>query len=330
MSFFALFFLFFHADAKVKFYPIANIEIKESTFENVKLGGFSGAFIEGQKLYMLSDDRGRFSEPHLVVFHIQNVNEDISLKPEKIIYIESKSQSKSNYLDGEGLLANENSILISCEGDNNSKPRHSPRLFETDRDGKFLRDWEVPEEIVPEKTGLQKKGILSNSGGEGLAWSEDKKQVVWAFERPLLQDAKSEKRSFLTKVYVFDFLSKKIIQNFDYPLRSTDTLMENFKGVSEIVNYKSTNYFVLERSLKAIVDKIQSFKSEIYLVDFSKSQGALLTKEKIFEIPGDENFEALAFGPSFKGYDKTLWVINDNNFSSKEKNKIFIYGLREE
>jgi hypothetical protein len=45
----------------------------------------------------------------------------------------------------------------------------------------------------------------------------------------------------------------------------------------------------------------------------------ILKKTKLDVDLGGENFEALAWGPAWGKYSRTLWIMNDNNFSKREK-----------
>ncbi|MEK6773767.1 MAG: esterase-like activity of phytase family protein [Bdellovibrionota bacterium] len=321
----------FATAASPVFEKLAQFELEKNKFKKSKIGGLSGAFFLKDHLYALSDDRGKVNEPRYYVFSVKlstkNQKLDLEITPTDVIYIKTNSKPKNNYLDGEGFLAlNEKHFLVSSEGDNNSKPRKPPRLVEIDPEGKFLKDWVFPEEVIPESLGQQKNGIQNNSGFEAISLSADGRFVVTAVERSLLQEISSEEN--YVRFYQYS------VENSTRPL---DTYFYNLtgigvmSGVSEILSWKDKKYFVLERGVKPEFTSKIKYMTGLSLIDLDKTetiaQRKHLKKSRLDIELGEENFEAMAWGPAWGKYSRTLWIMNDNNFSKNEKNIFLVYGV---
>lgn len=313
---------------------LARVELSKKKFKKTTLGGFSGAFFKGNKLYILSDDRGRVNEPRFYIFNVKMQTGLSSLEaeinPEEVVFISSSADKKMKYLDGEAIVnLSEKRILVSCEGDNNHKPRREPRLFEVDEQGQFVKNWELPSELLPEPVGLQKKGIMNNSGIEGLSISADGSFVLAAVERPLVQDQDPEKN----RVRFYEFSLGESSENrktYFYDLSGVGV----FSGVSEVLSWKEKKFFVLERGVRPELGGRVQYSTGISLVDLedtdkNEKKISLLKKQRIEVELGDENFEAMAWGPAWGSYPHTLWVLSDNNFSKHEKTVFLIYGVAE-
>lgn len=317
-----------------KLVRLARFELSKTQFKKTKIGGLSGAFFVGDSLYALSDDRGRVNEPRFYVFKVKMTSKKSSLQaevvPDEVVFIKPDKDKKSSYLDGESFaFLNENAFLVSCEGDNNRKPRREPRLFEVDSRGNFLKSWTLPPGMLPEPTGMQKKGIGNNSGIEGLTVSADGKSVLAAVERPLVQDADPEES--VVRFYEYDRNETNGPKaEYQYSLSPVGL----FSGVSEILSWKGKKYFVLERGVRPEVGGQIHYQTALHLVDLSeteknKKHSRLLRKAVIDVDLGDENFEAMAWGPAWGEYDRTLWILNDNNFTKLEKSMVLIFGVKD-
>lgn len=335
------------ADQIPRFDRLGRIQLENIKFKKTKIGGISAAFFIKDNLYALSDDRGRVNEPRFYIFNIKvkSGNKDLQfeIEPKEVVTIHTQRGEDRAYLDGEGFVPlTENRLLISCEGDNNHKPRRPPRLFEIDLSGKYIGDWVLPEELIPESLGMQKKGIQNNSGFEGVALSKDGNSVLAAVERPLVQDlasdvsAKFSSYNFFVRLYKFSkFESKQSlaskrevsVEKYAYELSPVGILT----GVSEILNWQGDKYFVLERGVRNKIGASVLFDTQMTLIDLndfkSKSHLNFLNKKSLEVNLGDENFEAMAWGPSAGKYSRTLWIVSDNNFSKVDKTTFLVYGV---
>ena len=184
----------------------------------------------------------------------------------------------------------------------------------------------MPDELRPDPLGLQKKGILNNSGIEGLSLSSDGQSVLAAVERPLLQENDQEKRF----VHFYEFAkaeSSSPHQDYIYPLSENGFMT----GVSEVLSLEEKKYFVLERGISPQIGNAIFYMTSLSLVDLNdvkiENKKKILRKSLLNVELGSENFEAMAWGPSWGKYDRTLWILNDNNFSKSEKNVFLVFGV---
>ncbi len=325
----------------LQFEKIQKIELDSDFFPKSTLGGLSGAFFKGNQLWAISDDRGRVDRPRIFIFDIELQNKKFILRPNRILYIEK--ENKNYYLDGEALVMfSEDRMIVSSEGDHNSKPRKMPKLFEIDLSGHVQKEIPLPKSYLPEISGLQKKGLQSNAGFESVALSDGK--LYAAAERPLMQDKGEDLRwlqfSQQNNQWVVD-------REYSYPLTKEKTpgQITFQKGLSEILPLGPKKFLSLERSLQvSLRDKIH-FDVHVFEVDLSpasKEASSLspsghgfdneIKKSEIHMIQSEDqdNYEALAWGPMGVNGRKTLWMISDNNFKKNLSTKILIYEMKEE
>ena len=340
----------------LKFEKLDRVVLSEKKFKKTKIGGLSALSISNNKIYALSDDRGRVNRPRMYVFNLNIEKDRIEIHPEKVIFINSHENQEDIYLDGEGLIPLPGgNWLVSCEGDNNHKPRRPPRLVEINPEGQWQKNWKIPDFLVPENAGLQTRGILNNSGMEGLAINEDQSRVVAIVERPLQQDLNEVAPAGFLRVLEFRKIESpkgenKILENFEiyqnyfYPLAApVGQVPTIFPGASEILQWKDQIFLVLERGLRMEIGSKPKYMANIFSINLSEAETVNetknLRKEKQFflrknlalslDVEDTENFEGLAWGPAWKGYSRTLWIMNDNNFSKKEENVFLVYGVKE-
>ncbi len=341
----------FASEPVLHFEKLGRYELEVNKFKKTKIGGLSAAFFLKDKLYALSDDRGRVNEPRFYVFEVKLKTEKGKLKvqvnPEKVVFIKANKTNDKPYLDGEGFAPlNENRFLVSCEGDNNSKPRKPPRIFEIDSAGNYLRDLKLPEELIPEFLGKQKNGIQNNSGFEGLSLSTDGKDLLAVTERQLLQDYTESKPknvpegSLFARFYKFKNINreKHFSENKKQNLGSEFYYYELdqvgvLSGISEVLSLKDQKYFIIERGVQAKFDSSISYVTTLTMVNLDEfktvANKRILKKNNLNLSFGSENFEVLAWGPAWGKYSRTLWAMNDNNFSKNEKNVFLVYGVEE-
>ncbi len=333
------------------FEKLGRFELEENKFKKTKIGGLSAAFFLQDKLYALSDDRGRVNEPRFYVFEVKLKTEKGKLKaevtPEKVVFIKTNKTTDKPYFDGEGFaVLNENRFIVSCEGDNNSKPRKAPRIFEIDSSGNYLRDWKLPEEVVPEPLGRQQNGVQNNAGFEGLSLSADGEDLLAVVERQLVQDFTESMTKDLTEAGSLARFYK--FKNTNRTPSSVEDKKQEFEneifyygldqvglmsGVSEVLSLKDKKYLVMERGVLAKIDSSISYGTKLSLINLDEfktlASKKILKKTSLNLELGNENFEVLAWGPSWGKYSRTLWVMNDNNFSKREKNVFLVYGVEE-
>lgn len=343
---------------------IGETSIKTGTkFQDTTIGGISGIDFHEGKLFALSDDRGRINDERFYEFSLEiDKKNKVILEPKAVRYITDLPKSadgKKAGLDPEGLARlPDGSFIVSSEGSNEAKPRIMPRIFQVDKNGKWLLDLPVPARFLPEETGKQTKGIQSNLAFEGLTSLPDGKTVFAAIERALQPEVilNDEAKGDWIRIIKYTKGDKfKIAAEFAYHI---DALMQEasppefFRGVSEILAVSDTKILVMERGAKISPKKLWTSTVGIYLVDLSKAtdisgtdkmditkitsaaKTQLIDFEKdLTKVRGDkvvDNFEALAWGPKLPDGRKTLLVMTDNNFSKTQITELLVFAVEGE
>jgi hypothetical protein len=330
----------------------------KATLDGHKVGGLSGINWTGSSLMAVSDDRGKFGTPRYyeMELKIESKSESkagaisLEFKPLKAHLL--TVPKKDWVLNDEAVVVLQSgTLLVSTEGDTNKKPRALPHIFEISADGKFKTDIPVPEKFLPEALGQQTKGIENNRGFEGLTVSPDEKHLFAINESPLLTETAAEcSRSWVRLVeFEKDGSSYKAIAEYPYQIEKLvqdEHGTELFRGVSEMLYLAPQNFLILERGLR-LTSKGLRYSATIYsydisdVKDVSKSETLCLPsqasgkKTKLIDLAAAlksdtvENFEGLSWGPALPDGRRTLLVISDNNFSSKEKTQLLVFAVKE-
>jgi 3-phytase len=324
---------------------------QKGSLKGEAVGGISGFSWDGQKLWAVSDDRGKFGSPRFYEMDLKISSGKVEIKPTKVHKLQVPD--KKWILDLEALvLLPSNEIILSTEGDNNTKPRSMPHIFVTDRDGEYKSDLPIPDIFLPEAIGLQTKGIENNRGFEGVTATADGKNIYALNEYPVIADQpkKDDTNLWLRLVhFTKDGETYKVTEEFPYLLEhysNSDKGPEVFRGVSEILYVSDNKFLVLERGAR-LSAKGLLYTGAIYLVDFqgtkdiskiaslSTAEVSSPRKEKLVDFeelsPKDkvQNFECLSWGPALPDGRKTLLVMSDNNFSSREKTQLLVFAVKE-
>jgi hypothetical protein len=305
-----------------------------------QFGGISGVVWSSEKnrLIAVSDDRGNINEPRFYELDVKldksaklslTVKDVHFLRPAKNNHEDPPKGSwpRGKVLDFEGIAFSPwGDLLIVSEGDANKKPRQPAQLMNFKTNGAFVRDFDMPLDFVPVKTGLQKKGCRNNRAFEGLAISPSGKRIIVSTESPLLQDPPNKVR-FIEYEMKEPFVLKPKKQYF-YPLNLStekDKGSDLDAGVSEVLFVDENKLLVLERSVQLTLNGPE-FKIELYQVELkdpSKHEEIIsLEKKLIFNLSkfqnqlkahqSIENFEAMAW-MDING-KRSLLLASDNNF----------------
>lgn len=332
-------------------------------FKKTTIGGLSGIVLSGDTLWALSDDRGRFGEPRFYGLDLKITSKSVTLTPKSVQFISGlpKTGERAAILDPEGLaLLPSGELLVSSEGDNNSKPREMPRIFRINPKGAWQADLPVPPKFLPESIGQQKQGVQNNLSFEGLSSLPDGKHLFASVETSLFQDyvAGDEEKGDWLRILKYEDKSEKGYQpvaEYAYrldPLKDGHGGKEVFRGASELLAVSDTKLIVMERGVRLLPKKIWANTVTLYLVDLSKGtdvsgvakfEGAKFTgveKTKLVDFESDlskkrgdkrvQNFEALAWGPKLPDGRRSLLVLSDNNFSKKEITELVVFAVEGE
>jgi actin-like ATPase involved in cell morphogenesis len=126
-------------------------------------------------------------------------------------------------LDAEGMaLTDAGTIVIASQGataDQDPSPSHQPFLHELDANGRFRRDWVLPDRYLPDPGGT--KGIQRDGGIDPITAFDQAAQVLVGTRYPLVQDELSPGDDRNVRILVFDATSAETVSEYLYPLDPT-------------------------------------------------------------------------------------------------------------
>ena len=292
---------------------------------NKLIGGLSGCSLFEDKIYFVTDDRGRGLGPSIISFKYDFLQNEINFKDSNILKIQSGRPK--NILDLEGIsVINHDLFLLSSEGDLNQKPRINPEIFWANGRGEKIRSVDFPKEFLPEKSGKQTQGIQTNLAFEGLTIDKDLKKWAAILEAPLLQGPKN------LQLVESNLDSAAFDRVYLYPV-PTDLDTENISGyfgATDLLILDESSYLVLERGVAASLQGI-SYRTQLCTAVknnkvlkrqcfYSMNADTKLTSQ----FPSGANFEGLCWVNKQK---KLFLTVSDNNFSKSEKSVFILYQL---
>lgn len=331
-------------------------------FQKTTIGGISGMMYNDGVLYAISDDKGRDGEPRFYEFNLSFKDKTVELKPKAVRFISGVPDNliKKGGLDLEGLFRFPNGdILLSSEGKNDSKPRIQSKVIRVSAEGKWKSELALPEKFLVEPLGQQKKGVQNNRSLESLTGFQDGKVIFTTSESSLIQDIKKNEEHLGDGVRIVKYVDegKGLQAKAEYPYK-IDAFGKNaagspefFRGISDMLAVSDDKVLVLERGARFIGTTWASTVS-IYLADLRGAMDVSAVKslatEKVSYVPKTrlvdfetdlatarkdmaiDNFEALSWGPNLPDGRKTLLVMSDNNFSSKQRTELIVFAVENE
>lgn len=310
--------------------PVQSIIIDTSKkFQGTKLGGFSGLSLQGQQLYTITDDRGRFGEPRIYRYEISETkskNAPFELKLQEKISLLKKTKNLPVY-DLEGLAGYDGGWLVSSEGDLNSKPKIAPEILFV-KNKSIQQKIELPSEFMPEFEGKQISGLYNNKAFEGLFYDEPNRHLYLLSESGLVQNkdgdqvfyilefAKTDGKFTFKKKSKLDF-SQLIGPNFIY------------NGASDLVKVTENTFLLLSRSVQAALSL--QYTNTVWLIKRKSESDSWEVKGKYTLNPDGENddlnqnYEGLVVYES--NGKKYLIMVSDDNFNKFEKTVFSFFEL---
>ena len=333
-------------------------------FQQTTVGGLSGIDYD-EKLnvyYVICDDRSNINPARFYTLKF-----DVSkykIENFEILRVDSfrqangelypnKSVMTTNVPDPESIryYPTQNQLVWSSEGEriinqNGNHILNNPSVNIADKNGKLIYTLPVPTQFVMSatETGPRRNGVF-----EGISFTPDYKTLFVSTEEPLYQDgsnAKPEDGEYWCRIIEYDFISKKPVAQYAYPL---DRVIEkpiprnafSVNGIAEILALDAKRVLVLERSFS--MGRINN-NIRIYLADLSQAEDITHNnslKEKPVQKPIDkkllfsldslgtrvDNVEGITFGPILPNGNRSLILVSDNNFIGLQKTQILLFDF---
>jgi hypothetical protein len=221
----------------------------------------------------------------------------------------------------------------------------NPHVWEMQRDGTFLRPFVIPEKF---HASAGNRGIRRNLAFEGLAFTPDYETLYVMTENALLQDgpAASLTESSPSRLLALDYASGQaraeyVIEVAPIPARpdKADGFADN--GIPEILALDRERLLVLERSYVSGVGNT----IKLFLVDlrgatdvsgfatlaghrYAPAAKRLLLDFKTLGMRLD-NTEGMTWGPRLPGGSRSLILVSDDNFNSRQITQFLAFEVRE-
>lgn len=221
------------------------------------------------------------------------------------------------------------------EGERTATTLIDPSLREAKRDGEYVRDLPIPanERMLPD-AGPRQNLVL-----EGLTFAAAGSLVVSALEGPLLQDGPlaTTDQGQTSRITVQSRFGPVLAQ-FAYPQEPIFAAgAGGSTGVSSILAVDATHYYVLERSfVSGVGDKIRIYEADLSGATNVLGQslaGARPVRKKLVADLSDyplstvDNIEGITWGPRLPTGERSLILVSDNNFSSRQVTQVLAFAV---
>ncbi len=317
-------------------------------FADAEVGGLSGITYDPQRdrYYAISDDSGYRSQSRFYTLKI-----DLRSGPPEVaidgvaIFTDRKGRVfEEGVIDGEGIaLTPRRTLLISSEG--YVERGVPPSIREVDLDGREIRRYRIPRRWLPKKRRPQ--GVRHNQAFESLAALPGGRGFVTATENALFQDGPETDvgQGSRTRISRFNSRSGKLEASFVYevePVHAPPTPDDGFRtnGLVELLALGDTTLLALERSFSlgvgnsirlflvstAGADDVRRIASLERIGDVEPVSKRLLIDLADLDLELD-NVEGMTFGPTLADGRRSLILVSDDNFSSRQTTQLFAFAV---
>jgi 3-phytase len=326
-------------------------------------GGISAIAFDpaSSTLYALSDS----STPTIFPFTLAVSGGRLRLEPKSLIRLGGEDGSALPVwtVDPEGIvLSPAGSLLIASEGYVARIPPVLPAVMEFSIDGSLRRQFPIPEKFLPADSGKSARGVRVNKGFESLTLSPDAKRLYTATEHPLQQDNSGCGLDQGCVVRLLEFAMDEddtpAVHEYLYELdpltapsgfaATTGSLL----GLPDLLSLGGGEMFGIERGFLINEDRTES-RNRIRIQHLnvegatdilntteprSKHPGGAVRKSLVLDLddildqlePGFQrldNLEGICFGPLLEDGSRTILLVSDNNFSSRQRTVFLLFRL---
>jgi len=335
-------------------------------FQGTTVGGLSAISYDTRTglYYLISDDRSQtgparfysarvtFGGGHLT--GVELIGTHSWLRPDGTTYPPTSTpagQPATVAPDPEGIAVDpsDGSLVWTSEGER-IVPSDGPAVLgdpwirRATTTGEYSGQLPLPPQLHMNSQAI---GPRRNQTLEGVTFTPDGRQLVTAMEDPLYQDGDdpTPDHGALTRITVHDARTGLPGAQYAYPLEplfatppagSTDT-----NGVSDLVALGDDRFLVLER---ASVFSTNTWKARLYLVDLRGATNVLgrdslvdgpvrpvhkTLVSDLSDVPGlprVDNVEGITLGPRLPDGRRTVVLVSDDNFASRQVTQFIAFA----
>jgi 3-phytase len=334
-------------------------------FQGTTVGGLSAISYDARTgtYYVISDDRSQTGPARFYTARLDFADSGLTgveltgthplLRPDGTTYPPTSTATSTVAPDPEGIAVDprDGGLVWTSEGER-IVPADGPAVLgdpwirRATTTGEYTGQLPLPPQL---HMNSQSTGPRRNQTLEGVTFTPDGRQLVTAMEDPLYQDGDdpTPAHGALTRLTVHDARTGLPTAQYAYPLESlfatppdgsTDT-----NGVSDLVALGNDRFLVLER---ASVFSANDWKARIFLVDLhgatdvlgrdSLGDGPVRPVRKtlvtdlsdIAGLPRVDNVEGITLGPRLPDGRRTVVLVSDDNFASREVTQFIALAAR--
>lgn len=332
-----------------------------TTFDHLKaarFGGISGLALDGRTgdLLGVSDDR---DTPRVFVFRLPRpVHAPFRVDLHAYFPLPDHPEAPAG-LDPEGLaLTRGGRMFIASEGIQSEEPRIPPALLEYTRNYEFVRQLAVPMKFVPPAAGPVTQGVRGNESFESLTLTPDEQRLYTAAESPLVQDGPAATLDEGGLVRIVEYEASGATyeprREFAYPLDPFGAV--GFRpdflvtGLVELLALGGSDFLALERGFAQesnggrSLNRIRIFRTsftgatDISGLDTIRGRRITAARKTLLldlatveglsaELATLDNFEGMAFGPDLPDGARTLVLVSDDNFNTRQRTSFLLFRI---
>ncbi|WP_329312270.1 esterase-like activity of phytase family protein [Streptomyces sp. NBC_01262] len=334
-------------------------------FHGTTVGGLSAISYDARTgtYYVISDDRSQTGPARFYTARLDFADNGLTgveltgthplLRPDGATYPPTSTATSTVAPDPEGIAVDprDGGLVWTSEGER-IVPADGPAVLgdpwirRATTTGEYTGQLPLPPQL---HMNSQSTGPRRNQTLEGVTFTPDGRQIVTAMEDPLYQDGDdpTPAHGALTRLTLHDARTGLPTAQYAYPLEplfatppdgSTDT-----NGVSDLVALGNDRFLVLER---ASVYSANNWKARIFLVDLhgatdvlgrdSLADGPVRPVRKtlvtdlsdIAGLPRVDNVEGITLGPRLPDGRRTVVLVSDDNFASREVTQFIALAAR--
>ncbi|KQV98957.1 esterase-like activity of phytase family protein [Streptomyces sp. Root369] len=335
-------------------------------FQGTTVGGLSAISydVRSGTYYVISDDRSQTGPARFYTAHVDFTDGTLTgveltgthpwLRPDGTTFPPTSTATSTIAPDPEGIAVDprDGTLVWTSEGERivaSDGPAllGDPWIRRATTTGAYTGQLPLPPQL---HMNSQEFGPRKNQTLEGVSFTPDGRRIVTAMEDPLYQDGDdpTPEHGALTRITVHDARTGQPLAQYAYPLEplfatppagSTDT-----NGVSDIVALDRDRFLVLER---ASIYTDNNWKARIYLVDLHGATDVLgrdsLTATSaqrvqpvrktlvtdLSDVPGltrVDNVEGITLGPRLPDGRRTVVLVSDDNFATRQATQIIAFA----